>query len=223
MDDIDRKGMRPSRAATNRKTEYLSEMVKMWPTPQEDDSSNVNPSEKRRMTLAKAIKQWPTPTGKENQHCPSMQTRGIACRNMHDAKQGQEGQLNPDWVEWLMNWPIGWTSLEPLKELIWLSWEIDPAETDCRPMWTTPGAGDLYSKTNRPRKSREHIGIKSEYLSRQSIEWPGTGPIPRIATNIPDRVNRLKAIGNGQVPAVVKVAWEWLSAGSVPEKSKVTT
>lgn len=33
MDHIDRKGMRPSRAATNRKTGYLSEMIKMYPTP----------------------------------------------------------------------------------------------------------------------------------------------------------------------------------------------
>ena len=25
------------------------------------------------------------------------------------------GRLNPRWVEWLMGWPIGWTSLEPLE------------------------------------------------------------------------------------------------------------
>ena len=25
-------------------------------------------------------------------------------------------RLNPDWVEWLMQWPVGWTALEPLKE-----------------------------------------------------------------------------------------------------------
>ncbi len=25
------------------------------------------------------------------------------------------GQLNPNWVEWLMGWPIGWTALEPLE------------------------------------------------------------------------------------------------------------
>lgn len=25
------------------------------------------------------------------------------------------GTLNPDWVEWLMGWPIGWTDLEPLE------------------------------------------------------------------------------------------------------------
>ena len=24
------------------------------------------------------------------------------------------GKLNPDWVEWLMQWPIGWTALKPL-------------------------------------------------------------------------------------------------------------
>ncbi len=25
------------------------------------------------------------------------------------------GQLNPNWVEWLMGWPIGWTDLKPLE------------------------------------------------------------------------------------------------------------
>ena len=25
------------------------------------------------------------------------------------------GKLNPDWVEWLMGWPIGWTELKPLE------------------------------------------------------------------------------------------------------------
>lgn len=25
------------------------------------------------------------------------------------------GQLNPEWVEWLMGWPIGWTELGPLE------------------------------------------------------------------------------------------------------------
>lgn len=24
-------------------------------------------------------------------------------------RNGQSGKLNPDWVEWLMGWPIGWT------------------------------------------------------------------------------------------------------------------
>jgi hypothetical protein len=24
------------------------------------------------------------------------------------------GHLNPEWAEWLMGWPIGWTDLKPL-------------------------------------------------------------------------------------------------------------
>ena len=27
------------------------------------------------------------------------------------------GSLNPDWVAWLMGWPIRWESLEPITEL----------------------------------------------------------------------------------------------------------
>ena len=26
-----------------------------------------------------------------------------------------KGNLNPDWVEWLMGWPVGWTDLKPLS------------------------------------------------------------------------------------------------------------
>ncbi len=31
------------------------------------------------------------------------------------AKMGIQGQLNPNWVEWLMGWPIEWTALKPLE------------------------------------------------------------------------------------------------------------
>jgi len=30
------------------------------------------------------------------------------------ANRGPVGQLNPDWVEWLMGWPVGWTSMSPM-------------------------------------------------------------------------------------------------------------
>lgn len=29
-------------------------------------------------------------------------------------RAGNGGQLNPEWVEWLMGWPIGWTASRPL-------------------------------------------------------------------------------------------------------------
>lgn len=36
------------------------------------------------------------------------------------------------------------------------------------------------------------------------------GPIPRVAKGVRDRVSRIRALGNGQVPAVVDVAWRVL-------------
>lgn len=39
-------------------------------------------------------------------------------------------------------------------------------------------------------------------------EWPG---VERIAKGVPDRVNRLKALGNAQVPLVAASAWSLLT------------
>lgn len=50
---------------------------------------------------------WPTPSG------DGLQTKVV-------------GQLNPDWVELLMGWPKGWTSLEPIGETpIFEAWGED--------------------------------------------------------------------------------------------------
>ena len=41
---------------------------------------------------------------------------------------------------------------------------------------------------------------------------PEPGSVPRVATGIPKRADRLKAIGNGQVPAAATLAWNTLYA-----------
>ena len=65
MDHIERKGMRPSRAATNRTTGYLSEEAVMWATPTVNDSkNNAGPSERKRhgpSLNVQAANMWPTP------------------------------------------------------------------------------------------------------------------------------------------------------------------
>lgn len=53
-------------------------------------------------------------------------------------RAGNGGQLNPDWTEWLMGWPIGWTDLKPIKgfenwrnkmmDCTW--WSVDPADVN---------------------------------------------------------------------------------------------
>ncbi len=41
-------------------------------------------------------------------------------------------------------------------------------------------------------------------------------PCPRVATGVPNRVGRLKAIGNGQVPQCMVRAWSELSDETHP-------
>lgn len=36
-------------------------------------------------------------------------------RNSRPLSEQIGGQLNPNWVEWLMGWPPGWTDLKPLE------------------------------------------------------------------------------------------------------------
>lgn len=37
---------------------------------------------------------------------------------------GQHGRLNPDYVEWVMGWPIGWTDLQPLAMDRFHEWQL---------------------------------------------------------------------------------------------------
>ena len=125
-----------------------------------------------------AVQKWPTPRGcsaqaatitteavkKARDRFPNLETV-IARRDPSVVG----GSLNPPWVEWLMNWPLGWTSLDPL-----------PPEHFER--WLAPGW------------------------------WHSEPPgVPRVARGVPDRVSRLKAIGNGQVAACVAMAWRLLT------------
>lgn len=66
---------------------------------------------------------WPTAKATIRGDCPSERLRrtpdlpsAIKIRPLPDGSQPlQDGQLNPEWVEWFMGWPIGWTELKPLE------------------------------------------------------------------------------------------------------------
>ena len=124
------------------------------------------------------------------------------------------GQLNPTWVGWLMGWPLNWESLEPLTSLTWLSWEVDPADGEAsRVINSTPNRRDWKGKRRNNLENISSKGIRYGTDVCQEVEklGPGHGPIPRVATGVKDRVNRLQALGNGQVPACVAMAWQMLS------------
>jgi hypothetical protein len=81
-----------------------------FPTPLQSDWKCRGPNSKQQ-GLPELIKKFPTPNSRDWKDSGS--TQG----NQHSPNLGTVvgGHLNPDWVEWLMGWPIGWTDLKPLE------------------------------------------------------------------------------------------------------------
>lgn len=61
------------------------------------------------MGLASAVKLWPTPCADDTGARKKKYAQGGTPLSL-----AVRGQLNPDWVEWLMGWPIGHTALSAL-------------------------------------------------------------------------------------------------------------
>lgn len=231
-----------------------------WPTPTSTLGTNggkVTQAKSREGgTLIEALSnrtQWPTPTvnDSKNSTLPPSQVR-------HDnipgalLRSGQEpgGQLNPTWVEWLMNWPINWTSLEPLghehfehwqkesaacvsdgrgRQVRALWFDEDPSETPYKPRSNEQRAGKhcaavrgLPCETTQDNPACDlpnlRSGVSAETQQESNAlrvcamsEREGE-TISRVALGVKARTDRLKAIGNGQVPAVAAAAWRILTA-----------
>lgn len=101
------------------------------------------------------------------------------------------------------------------KGISW--WKSDPAELP-----DTDSIGQIQRKPGpRQREGLFEDGgsstICEEYdcIRVESNQWPVESQLGRVAHGVADRVDRLKAIGNGQVPAVVATAWTILSDGLV--------
>lgn len=110
----------------------------LWPTPTSRDWKDTpgmdteGPDGRNRVDmLARAVynpeKRFPTPRGSEGgvgmcggegsrQQLESLESQGhISSEEKSSMQSGSGGRLNPDWVEWLMGLPIGWTALKPLE------------------------------------------------------------------------------------------------------------
>lgn len=117
----------------------LSMAAGMWPTPDATprgatpNFTGKRPSgHKESFNLQTAAKMWPTPTAQDasntggaSQHkrntlplntavmYPTMDAGAAKGRGQASADQRSRlgGSLNPEWVEWLMGFPAGWTNL----------------------------------------------------------------------------------------------------------------
>jgi len=105
----------------------LGAAVRLWPTPRAGKTSDENEEtwmkrhEEGKVAtppLGLAVKMWPTPRASEwkgtgpigsKSHEYRLQ-KGYLDATVQERSQ-TSGSLNPDWVEWLMGYPEGWTDL----------------------------------------------------------------------------------------------------------------
>jgi len=101
----------------------------LWPTPTVCGNYNrPGASANSGMGLASAVKLWPTPcasASKGSSPAALVRKDGKSRSNDridHAVMASDGGQLNPEWVEWLMGWPIGHTALKPLETARYQEW-----------------------------------------------------------------------------------------------------
>lgn len=109
----------------NSRQQELPEYVRMWPTPKASDYKGSGPAgtksavhDLKKHNQKGVVMFYPTPTtgaglcgGTGNfQQLKNLEARGqITEEERRSMAAGNGGQLNPDWVEWMMGFPLGWT------------------------------------------------------------------------------------------------------------------
>ena len=95
-----------------------------WQTPVADDSverAKGKYNSRGEPKLSAQVKNWPTPSARDHKGGyqggrirngkVSVDTLDVAVQH-YSGDKNKVGHLNPDWVEWLMGVPIGWTGLD---------------------------------------------------------------------------------------------------------------
>ena len=238
----------------------LHQATQLWPSPNARDWKDSGASQGNRKfpNLGTQV-HWPTPRScsamaatltDQSQRFPNLET---VMAHTDQATIG--GKLNPDWVEWLMNWPIKWSNLNGFNkqefqrwqeasakaiqnagQMRTMWWDSDPSQTplgqqpveqsrqqhsDSLPEMPRDASCERKMERSQQKSDlsllREDVYIQqTKGKNLQSGMWEQTGldkaeVIPRVSQLIVARVDRLKAIGNGQVPLCAATAWRILN------------
>jgi len=91
----------------------LKEMI--FPTPTASDGMRSNLTYGAgNLTLKGAVRKYPTPNASEADKITGLENQMSLTKMGREGTLGNGGNLNPEWVEWLMGWPIGFTECEPV-------------------------------------------------------------------------------------------------------------
>jgi len=220
-DSLVRNKMRPSRAATNRKTGYLSEMIGNWPTPDAGirgsrsegamsaDKQSVISKNGQRMRgtdLSTAAHMFPTPragktTDEDEESWLARHADGkvatpplaLAARMLPTPSSGGESG-GPHGIRG------GSWAKEKLVETFGEEDAVAMSGGSLSPDWVSWLMGLPVGWTSlEPLPRQEYLDWL--YAQQDGTWWQEERGLPRVATGIEDRVSRLKCLGNGIVPA----------------------
>ena len=248
----------------------LRHAVQKWPTPTVCGNYNrkgASATSGDGLATAVAAKNS-RPLRGQILHFPTPSTLGInggshsraaAVKRGQDMAEVNGGSLNPDWVEWLMNWPITWSGFNAVNRKEFQRWQEASAAAlqesgQLRAMWWDRDPSQAPSGQRSDEQPEQELGGSLQQMPRITARQPkvegshegsdlpllrdslhlqaGQGEdvqqgvreqagldeaqiIPRVATGVAARVDRLKAIGNGQVPLCAATAWKILTGGIV--------
>lgn len=126
-----RQGTNPD-GSERKRDDMLARRVysKQWPTPTKSDGTGGRGNSPGRGgdNLRTAIKH-PTPQASDGKGAtsPDALAKVIARGYSPNLPESVQGSLNPNWVCWLMGWPIGWEDLER-DHPEYMDWSEDPAD-----------------------------------------------------------------------------------------------
>jgi hypothetical protein len=148
---------------------------------------------------------WPTPT-KHN-----AQETGAPSQLQRDTPQLGDlvadcngGQLNPTFVEYLMNYPKGWTDLDVSRPRRSGNYgeTMDGLQNMRRAFEEIGYAPETLSATD---EEKDWIKVRIDTGNPWHDEWP---EVPRAITGVKDRANRLKCLGNSIVPRIAMMIFQ---------------
>lgn len=136
LETMAREGLWPTPMGSERETRpkvyprgnpNLAAAVQRFPTPTVSEAERGHGYQmsngKAYPTLTGAVgaapgpdgKYFPTPAAQDghNSSLPPSQAGRDTIPGRLVEERGSDGVLNPEWVEWLMGFPIGWTDVEP--------------------------------------------------------------------------------------------------------------
>ena len=195
MDYFERTGMRPSLGATGRTTGYLSGAIIKWPTPRAANPGSRPNGQggkllEEEVQIAEGFRErgrllWPTPTSSDHK---AVSPYGQVSLGNHpdifgttDRPKGQKSRAG----DGLRTTNPG-TKDRAVLNPDWVEWLMGVPEGWCR---LDPIDSSAYSTWF------EDMSAGRWWLTERDI--------PRVAVGMKKRVDRLKALGNGIVPAAL--------------------